>query len=144
MCANISWVKKRNQKQFSIFFERPLFSSAVVIVADHMMIINPTDAQVAKLARAVPPPPTASSQSASDGGNVQDQMIQKLSQLTGMNIEYSKLFVVYFFFELNNFLFIRLFSSCLTDNGWNYDRALQNFQDLQKTVRLTTTKTIFQ
>jgi len=115
-----------------------------VIVADHMMIINPTDAQVAKLARAVPPPPTASSQSASDGGNVQDQMIQKLSQLTGMNIEYSKLFVVYFFFELNNFLFIRLFSSCLTDNGWNYDRALQNFQDLQKTVRLTTTKTIFQ
>lgn len=94
-------------------------TGAVVIVADHMMIMNATDGQVANLARAAPPPQPPSSSTSTpitgsqSSASVQDQMVQKLSQLTGMNIEYSKL--------------------CLSDNAWNYDRALQNFQDLQKT-----------
>lgn len=65
--------------------------------------MNATDGQVANLARAAPPPqPPSSSNSTPITGSqsctsVQDQMVQKLSQLTGMNIEYSKLFVDFLF-----------------------------------------------
>ncbi|CAF1369398.1 unnamed protein product [Adineta steineri] len=93
--------------------------SGVLIIADHIMIINATDAQVSNMARAPPPPSisttqTMESQSSSIPSVVdpQIQLVQKFSQQSGMNIEFSKI--------------------CLAENEWNYDKAAQKFQECQR------------
>ncbi|CAF0843293.1 unnamed protein product [Rotaria sordida] len=99
-------------------------SSGVLIVADHIMIINATDSQVLNMTRPTPPAssstePSSSSSRTMESQNgpglsieMQTQMIQKFSQQSGMNIEYSKL--------------------CLAENDWNYEKAAQKFQECQK------------
>ncbi|CAF2033580.1 unnamed protein product [Rotaria magnacalcarata] len=100
-------------------------SSGVLIVSDHIMIINATDNQVMNMTRSTPPtngampattttapPQTIMESQTGPGVDVQAQMIQKFSQESGMNIEYSRL--------------------CLVENDWNYNKAAQKFQDCQK------------
>jgi nuclear RNA export factor len=99
-------------------------SSGVLIIADHIMIINATDSQVLNMARAAPPtnssiqPSLSSSQimesqiSPVTNTDVQAQMIQKFSEQSGMNIEFSRL--------------------CLFENNWIYEKAAQKFQECQK------------
>ncbi|CAF2403236.1 unnamed protein product [Rotaria sp. Silwood2] len=96
--------------------------AGVLIVADHIMIINATDSQVLNMTRSTPPASSSTEPSSSkmmESQNVpgpsidiQTQMIHRFSQQSGMNIEYSKL--------------------CLSENDWNYERAAQKFQDCLK------------
>jgi len=92
--------------------------TGVLIIADHIMIINATDTQVSNMTRTAPPTNSSASvtmESQNDSApstDVQNQLIQKFSQESGMNIEYSRL--------------------CLFENEWNYNKAAQKFQDLQK------------
>lgn len=99
-------------------------ASGVLIIADHIMIMNATDAQVFNMTRTAPPTTTTHSTAQSSTTmesqhglglsiDAQNQMIQKFSQQSGMTIDYSKL--------------------CLLQNQWHYDKAAQNFQDLLKT-----------
>jgi hypothetical protein len=74
-----------------------------VIIADHILIMNATDAQVTNMARLAPPPSATMESQNGVGPHVttETQMIQKLSQQSGMNLEYSKLFVLHLsFFSL--------------------------------------------
>ncbi|CAF0983370.1 unnamed protein product [Rotaria sp. Silwood1] len=97
-------------------------TSGVLIVADHIMIINATDSQVLNMTRSTPPASSSTDPSSSrtmESQNcpgptidIQTQMVQRFSQQSGMNIEYSKL--------------------CLSENDWNYEKAAQKFQDCQK------------
>ncbi len=64
------------------------------------------------MARAAPPPttsqPTMESQSGpSSSTDIQKTMIQKFSEQSGMNMEYSKLLVFIFINELNSFYFFK-------------------------------------
>ena len=80
---------------------------------------------------------TMESQSSSVASVVdpQNQLIQKFSQQSGMNIEYSKMFVclLLLFFQYL-FCIIYIISSCLSENDWNYDKAAQKFQECQRMV----------
>jgi len=86
------------------------------------MIINATDAQVSNMTRSAPPTNSSGQPSSSQtmesqhvpgpSIDIQNQMIQKFSQQSGMNIDYSKL--------------------CLAENDWHYDKAAQKFQDCHK------------
>lgn len=68
--------------------------------------MNATDAQVLNMARSAPPPTSSTAQSSSTmgsqsgpelNGDIQNQMIQKFSQQSGMTLEYTKLLVLPFF-----------------------------------------------
>lgn len=105
--------------------------------------MNATDAQVLNMNRSTPPPATSSTAQSSStvdnqtggapSGDLQNQMIHKFSEQSRMTVEYSKLLVHTPFSSSISSVFD---CSCLAQNGWNYDKAAQNFQDLVKTVRL--------
>jgi len=85
-------------------------AAGVLIIADHILLTNATEAQVLNMNR----PLTTSSQTTNDPNtnvDIQNLMIHKFSQESGMNIAYSKL--------------------CLHENHWNYDKAAEVFLDLQ-------------
>ncbi|UJR20686.1 hypothetical protein I4U23_023808 [Adineta vaga] len=92
-------------------------SSGVLIIADHIMIINATDAQITNMNRSAPPPPpptpvvssTTGSQNSEPSIDRQNQLIQQFSQQSGMNIQFSKM--------------------CLAENNWNYVQAAQKFEE---------------
>lgn len=103
--------------------------------------MNATDAQVSNMSRAAPPPASSTAQPSSTmesqssvgpSNDAQNQMIQKFSQQSGMTFDFSKLLV----FLCHCWSIVFFHSSCLLQNGWNYDNAAQNFQDLLKTVCL--------
>jgi nuclear RNA export factor len=77
--------------------------AGVLIIADHILLTNATEAQVLNMNRS---PTTTTSQA-----DIQNQLIHRFSQQSGMNIQYSKL--------------------CLQENNWHYDKAAQVFLDLQ-------------
>lgn len=88
-------------------------AAGVLIIADHLMLNNATDAQVMKLTRSEtstssstePTKPTSEL-------DLQNQMIARFSQQSGMNNEFSKL--------------------CLTEHNWNYDKAAEVFLELNR------------
>lgn len=91
--------------------------SGVLIVADHFMIINATEAQYLNLTRSTNSSTSSSSQAmesqhgAMASNNQELAMIQRLSGQTGMNAHFSK--------------------QCLMENNWNYDKSLSVFLDLK-------------
>jgi len=98
-------------------------NTGVLVICDHIMIVNATDAQVLNMTRPTAPPPISTtatsslqameSQNGTDPSiEAQNQMVQKFSQQSGMNIEFSKL--------------------CLKENNWNYEKAGQTFMDLKQ------------
>ncbi|CAF1624319.1 unnamed protein product [Adineta ricciae] len=97
--------------------------SGVLIIADHIMILNATDSQITnmnRVAAAAPPPPSSATAQppASQTGvapattEVQNKLIQEFSRQSGMNVTYSQI--------------------CLAENNWNYEKAAQKFQECQK------------
>lgn len=88
--------------------------AGVLIIADHILISNATEVQAQNMNRSL----AASEQSANsqnvptNEADMQNQMVQKFSQESGMNIGYSRL--------------------CLQENNWNYQKAAEVFIDLQK------------
>ncbi|CAF3919959.1 unnamed protein product [Rotaria sp. Silwood2] len=88
-------------------------AAGVLIIADHIMLSSATGAQISKMTHSSTT--TSSSQSSNNQNTNVDiknqEMIQKFSEQSGMNIEYSRL--------------------CLQQNNWNYDQAAGVFLDLQ-------------
>ncbi|UJR28966.1 hypothetical protein I4U23_010183 [Adineta vaga] len=85
-------------------------TAGVLIIADHIMITNATDAQISSMTRPTPTSTVSTtSQPTNSNGDIENQMVLKFSQESGMNIAYSKL--------------------CLQENNWNYDKAAENFLD---------------
>lgn len=139
----------RVKEKVSCFvFCKDIWCCSVLIIADHIMIMNATDGQVFNMTRSAPPPPTTTTNSTAQSSttmesqhglglssDAQNQMIQKFSQQSGMIIEYSKLLVFVFHWQYIDLLYFVIYS-CLSQNQWNYDKAAQNFQDLLKTVCL--------
>ncbi|CAF0839800.1 unnamed protein product [Rotaria sordida] len=89
-------------------------TAGILIIADHIMLSNAADAQIEKMTHSST---TSSSQDSNNQNNlntnidIQNQeMVQKFSRQSGMNIEYSIL--------------------CLQQNNWNYDKAAEVFLDL--------------
>jgi nuclear RNA export factor len=88
--------------------------AGVLIIADHILLSNATEAQILNLTHH---PSTTSSQttntqsSSNTNADIQNQLIYQFSQESGMNIEYSKL--------------------CLQENHWDYNKAAEVFIDLR-------------
>ncbi len=93
------------------------------------MIINATDAQVTNMTRSAPPTAHSSTQASSlsatmdsqngpgQSGDAQNQLIQKFSQESGMNMDYSKLFVFIFDFQNIYLLYLLIIAVCWKMNG---------------------------
>ncbi|CAF1618975.1 unnamed protein product [Adineta ricciae] len=87
-------------------------AAGVLIVADHIMISNATDSQVSKINSATPSVTVSTSQPLNSHADLENQMVLRFSQESGMNIAYSKL--------------------CLQENNWNYDKAAEVFLDAKQ------------
>lgn len=94
--------------------------AGVLIIADHILITNATEIQAQNLNRSLAAAatttstaPTTNSQNIPNNeADVQNQMIHKFSQESGMNANFSRL--------------------CLQENNWNYQKAAEVFVDLKK------------
>ncbi|CAF1350103.1 unnamed protein product [Rotaria sp. Silwood1] len=89
-------------------------TTGILIVADHIMLSSATDAQISKMTHSSTTPSSSTQSSNNTNTNIDiqnQQMIEKFSQQSGMNIEYSTL--------------------CLQQNNWNYNKAAEVFLDLQ-------------
>ncbi|CAF0720314.1 unnamed protein product [Adineta steineri] len=99
-------------------------SAGVLIIADHIMLCNATEAQISNMNRSSPPSSSSSSSSqpatnhtnSNTNDDIQNQMILKFSQESGMNIAYSRL--------------------CLQENNWQYDIAAQVFLDAKQNNKI--------
>ncbi|CAF4851537.1 unnamed protein product [Rotaria sp. Silwood1] len=89
-------------------------TTGILIVADHIILSSATDAQISKMTHSSTTPSSSTQSSNNTNTNIDiqnQQMIEKFSQQSGMNIEYSTL--------------------CLQQNNWNYNKAAEVFLDLQ-------------
>jgi nuclear RNA export factor len=81
--------------------------NGILIIADHILLTNATEAQISNMNR----PSSQTTTNTNSNADIENQLVIRFSQQSGMNIEYSRL--------------------CLKDNNWNYNKAAEVFLDLQ-------------
>jgi len=85
-------------------------TAGVLIIADHILVTNATEAQISNMNNSLTTP-SQTTNHPNTNVDIQNLMIHKFSQESGMNLAYSQL--------------------CLQENNWNYDKAAEVFLDLQ-------------
>jgi len=86
-------------------------TAGVLIIADHILVTNATEAQISNMNNSLTTPSQTTNHHPNTNVDIQNLMIHKFSQESGMNLAYSQL--------------------CLQENNWNYDKAAEVFLDLQ-------------